>query len=60
MVKGIINGVIMVKKGWWFNKRNLNVKEIFDGVFIVRSCSKYFGFGVIKLNVNFYVKVESF
>lgn len=55
MVKGIINGVIMVKKGWWFYKRNLNVKEIFDGVFIVRSCSKYFGFGVIKLNVNFYV-----
>lgn len=57
--KGIINGATMVKKGWWFNKRNLNAKEIFDGVSTVRSCSKYSGFGVIKSNANFHAQAES-
>lgn len=57
--KSIINNAVMVKKGWWMTKKNLNAKEIFDGVTTVRSCSKYTGFGVIRSNANFHGKADS-
>lgn len=57
--KSIINGAVMVKKGWWMSKRYLNAKEIFDGVTTVRSCSNYTGFGVIRSNAHFHGKADS-